>query len=44
MCALVFLYMSETFLIVRRVERGGSKMCVGLHVKCRLFWSGLAGI
>jgi len=30
---------SEKFLILRIIERGVIKMCIGLHVKYRLFLS-----
>jgi ribosomal protein L5 len=39
----VFLYslklISEIFLVLRRTERDTIKMCIGLHVKYRLFLS-----
>jgi len=38
MCVLIYLQiMSETFLILRRIEPDRSKKCIGLHVK--LFFS-----
>jgi hypothetical protein len=41
MCFLLFIQiLSETFLILKRNERDLIKMCIGLHVKYLLFWSG----
>ena len=31
--------LSETFLILRRIKGGIIKICIGLYVKYRLFWS-----